>query len=204
MSAIRLTRLCLPRMRSRGWGRVIVSTSYSVKQPIPNLMLSNAVRSATTAWAKTLADEVGPHGITVNTIAPGRIETERIRQLDGVIAEQSQRPLEDVVRQSRTEPAFHSAAMAVPRSSAAAPRRLSRLGAGQLHQWRHPARRRRSISGDVLMRLASRLGYGDGFLQVAERAVRLEEAGLEQFWVGEAYSFDAATRLGYLAARTHA
>jgi 3-oxoacyl-[acyl-carrier protein] reductase len=101
MSAIRLTRLCLPHMRSRHWGRVIVSTSYSVKQPIPNLMLSNAVRSATTAWAKTLADEVGPLGITVNTIAPGRIETERIRQLDGVIAEQSHRPLEDVVRQSQ-------------------------------------------------------------------------------------------------------
>ena len=101
MSAIRLTRLCLPHMRSRRWGRVIVSTSYSVKQPIPNLMLSNAVRSATTAWAKTLADELGPHGITVNTIAPGRIDTERIRQLDGVIAEQMHRPLEDVVSQSQ-------------------------------------------------------------------------------------------------------
>jgi F420-dependent oxidoreductase-like protein len=52
------------------------------------------------------------------------------------------------------------------------------------------------------MRLSSRLGYGDGFLKVAERTVKLEEAGVEQFWVGEAYSFDAATRLGYLAART--
>jgi 3-oxoacyl-[acyl-carrier protein] reductase len=103
MSAIHLTRLCLPRMRSHRWGRVIVSTSYSVKQPIPNLMLSNAVRSATTAWAKTLADEVGPHGITVNTIAPGRIATERIRQLDGVIAEQTRRPLADVEHQSQGE-----------------------------------------------------------------------------------------------------
>lgn len=100
MSAIRLTRLCLPHMRSRRWGRVIVSTSYSVKQPIPNLMLSNAVRSATTAWAKTLADELGPDGITVNTIAPGRIDTERIRQLDAAMAEQMHRPVEDVVRQS--------------------------------------------------------------------------------------------------------
>jgi 3-oxoacyl-[acyl-carrier protein] reductase len=101
MSAIRLTRLCLPHMRHRHWGRVIVSTSYSVKQPIPNLMLSNAVRSATTAWAKTLADEVGPDGVTVNTIAPGRIDTERIRQLDAVIAEQMHRPSEDVVRESQ-------------------------------------------------------------------------------------------------------
>jgi F420-dependent oxidoreductase-like protein len=52
------------------------------------------------------------------------------------------------------------------------------------------------------MRLSSRLGYGDGFVKVAERVVKLEEAGVEQVWVAEAYSFDAATRLGYLAART--
>jgi 3-oxoacyl-[acyl-carrier protein] reductase len=101
MSAIRLTRLCLPYMRSRRWGRVIVSTSYSVKQPIPNLMLSNAVRSATTSWAKTLADQVGPDGITVNTIAPGRISTERIRQLDGVIAQQMHRTPEEVEREAQ-------------------------------------------------------------------------------------------------------
>jgi 3-oxoacyl-[acyl-carrier protein] reductase len=101
MSAIRLTRLCLPHMRTRRWGRVIVSTSYSVKQPIPNLMLSNAVRSATTAWAKTLSDEVGPLGITVNTIAPGRIETERIRQFDDLAAQQPGRTREDVARQAQ-------------------------------------------------------------------------------------------------------
>jgi 3-oxoacyl-[acyl-carrier protein] reductase len=101
MSALRLTRLCLPHMRAQHWGRVIVSTSYSVKQPIPNLMLSNAVRSATTAWAKTLSDEVAPHGITVNTIAPGRIATERIRQLDGVIAQQTHRTPEEVQRESQ-------------------------------------------------------------------------------------------------------
>ena len=80
MSAVRLTRLCLPHMRHHHWGRVIVSTSSSVKQPIPNLMLSNAVRSATTAWAKTLSDQVAPDGITVNCLAPGRIETERVRE----------------------------------------------------------------------------------------------------------------------------
>jgi len=53
------------------------------------------------------------------------------------------------------------------------------------------------------MRLSSRLGYGNGFVETAERVVKLEEAGVEQVWVGEAYSFDAATRLGYLAALTH-
>jgi 3-oxoacyl-[acyl-carrier protein] reductase len=80
MSAVRLTRLCLPRMRARRWGRVIVSTSYSVKQPIHTLMLSNSVRSATTAWAKSLSDQVAKEGITVNALAPGQIETGRIRQ----------------------------------------------------------------------------------------------------------------------------
>ena len=101
MSAIRLTRLCLPRMRARRWGRVIVSTSGSVKQPIPTLMLSNAVRSATTAWAKSLSDQVAEHGVTVNCLAPGRINTERIRQLDQDTAQRQGRSREEVERDSQ-------------------------------------------------------------------------------------------------------
>jgi 3-oxoacyl-[acyl-carrier protein] reductase len=101
LSAVRLTRLCLPDMRRKHWGRVIISTSSSVKQPIATLMLSNAVRSATTAWAKTLADQVGPDGITVNCLAPGRINTERIRQIDNDIAERTGRSFEEVTRESR-------------------------------------------------------------------------------------------------------
>src|ERR671936_859178 len=100
MSAIRLTRLCLPHMRHHRWGRVIVSTSSSVKQNIPNLMLSNAVRSATTAWAKTLSDQVGPHGITVNCLAPGRIDTERVRQIDKDVAQREGRTRDEVERDS--------------------------------------------------------------------------------------------------------
>jgi 3-oxoacyl-[acyl-carrier protein] reductase len=100
MSAIRLTRLCLPRMRGRRWGRVITSTSSSVKQPIANLMLSNAVRSATTAWSKTLSDQVAQFGITVNTIAPGRIQTGRIRQIDEDLAQRQGRTREEVERDS--------------------------------------------------------------------------------------------------------
>jgi 3-oxoacyl-[acyl-carrier protein] reductase len=99
MSAVRLTRLCLPHMRQRHWGRVIVSTSYSVKQPIDNLMLSNSIRSAVTAWAKTLADQVGKDGITVNTLAPGRIDTERIRQIDGDLAQRQGRQRAEVTRE---------------------------------------------------------------------------------------------------------
>jgi 3-oxoacyl-[acyl-carrier protein] reductase len=98
LSAVRLTRLCLPSMRSQRWGRVIIGTSSSVKQPIEDLMLSNSIRSATTAWAKTLADQVAADGITVNTLAPGRILTERLRQIDQAETERTGAPLEEVTR----------------------------------------------------------------------------------------------------------
>ncbi len=78
---IRMTRLCLPHLRASGHGRVVNITSSSVREPIPNLALSNAVRPGVVGWAKTLAREVGPRGITVNSIAPGRIETERLREV---------------------------------------------------------------------------------------------------------------------------
>jgi 3-oxoacyl-[acyl-carrier protein] reductase len=96
LSAIRLTRLCLPYMKAKKWGRVISGTSSSVKQPIGNLMLSNSIRSGTTAWSKTLADQVAADGITVNTIAPGRILTERIAEIDGDIARRTGRSLDEV------------------------------------------------------------------------------------------------------------
>ncbi len=99
MSAIRLTRLCLPYMRQRKWGRVICGTSSSVKQPISNLMLSNSIRSGTTAWAKTLADQVGRDGITVNTIAPGRILTDRVHEIDRDNAQRTGRTEEHVRQQ---------------------------------------------------------------------------------------------------------
>ncbi len=100
MSAIRLTRLCLPSMRARHWGRIITSTSSSVKQPLPTLMLSNAVRSATTAWSKTLSDQVAADGITVNTLAPGLIRTQRILQLASDAAQRQGRSREEIERDS--------------------------------------------------------------------------------------------------------
>ena len=81
LSAIRLTRLCLPYLGKHRRGRVINMTSTSVKEPIANLALSNTVRPAVVGWATTLAREVGPQGITVNSIAPGRIDTERLREV---------------------------------------------------------------------------------------------------------------------------
>ena len=75
LSAIRLTSLCLPHLERSGRGRMINIESSSVREPIDSLALSNAVRPGVIGWAKTLAREVGPKKITVNSIAPGRIDT---------------------------------------------------------------------------------------------------------------------------------
>jgi 3-oxoacyl-[acyl-carrier protein] reductase len=80
---VRLVRLCLPHLERSGRGRVILIESSSVKQPVDNLVLSNAIRPGVVGWAKTLSREIAPRGITVNTIAPGRIDTDRIREVYG-------------------------------------------------------------------------------------------------------------------------
>ena len=80
LSAIRLTELCLPHLRRSPAGRIINVESSSVREPIENLALSNAVRPGVVGWAKGLARELGPEGITVNSIAPGRIDTPRIAE----------------------------------------------------------------------------------------------------------------------------
>jgi 3-oxoacyl-[acyl-carrier protein] reductase len=81
MSTVRLTKAALPLLVDSGRGRVVNITSISVRQPIPNILLSNAFRSAVTAMAKTLAAEVARHGVTVNNLAPGTILTDRVREL---------------------------------------------------------------------------------------------------------------------------
>jgi 3-oxoacyl-[acyl-carrier protein] reductase len=81
LSSIRLVRLCRPHLEASGRGRVIAITSSSVKEPIDNLALSNAVRPGLVGWLATLARELGPSGVTVNAIAPGRIDTERLREV---------------------------------------------------------------------------------------------------------------------------
>lgn len=81
MSTVRMTRLVLPGMRRRRWGRIINMTSISVKQPLPNIILSNAARSAVVAMAKTLSQQVAAEGITVNNVCPGTFLTDRVRNL---------------------------------------------------------------------------------------------------------------------------
>ncbi len=81
VSVVHLTGLCLPYLERSGRGRIVNITSSTVREPIDNLVLSNVVRPAVIGWAKSLAREVGPKGITVNSIAPGSIDTDRIREL---------------------------------------------------------------------------------------------------------------------------
>lgn len=81
MSAVRLITAALPHLKQSGQGRIVIITSISVRQPIPNLVLSNSLRSAVTSMAKTLSREVGHDGITVNCLAPDAVLTERLRYL---------------------------------------------------------------------------------------------------------------------------
>ncbi|HEY4025387.1 MAG TPA: SDR family oxidoreductase [Candidatus Dormibacteraeota bacterium] len=81
MSTVRLTKAALPVLEASGRGRIVNITSISVRQPISNIVLSNAFRAAVTGMAKTLAAEVAPHGVTVNNLAPGTIMTDRVRQI---------------------------------------------------------------------------------------------------------------------------
>jgi len=81
MSYVRLARAAIPYLKESGRGRIVTITSMSVREPIANIVLSNAFRSAVTATAKTLSAEVAPHGVTVNNLAPGVILTDRARQL---------------------------------------------------------------------------------------------------------------------------
>jgi 3-oxoacyl-[acyl-carrier protein] reductase len=87
MSVLDLTRLVLPQMKENLWGRILNITSIASKQPVEKLILSNSLRAAVTGFAKTLADEVAPFGITVNNILPGYTRTERVEQLARTIAE---------------------------------------------------------------------------------------------------------------------
>jgi 3-oxoacyl-[acyl-carrier protein] reductase len=101
LSAVRLTRLALPGMRQRKFGRIIAVVSSGVVQPIPNLGISNSIRLALVGWAKTLAGEVAADGITVNCLAPGRIATERVAELDRARATREGIDVEVVEKQSR-------------------------------------------------------------------------------------------------------
>ena len=100
LGVIHVTELVLPDMTAQHWGRIITSTSSGVLSPIPNLAISNTLRISLLGWSKTLAREVGAAGVTVNTVAPGRIATQRVEQLDAARADREGISVEEVTRAS--------------------------------------------------------------------------------------------------------
>ena len=89
MSTVNLTRVVLPGMKERRWGRVLNVTSIAAKQPIEGLMLSNSLRAGVIGFARTLANEVARFGITVNNLLPGYTRTDRVEQLARAAGEKS-------------------------------------------------------------------------------------------------------------------
>jgi 3-oxoacyl-[acyl-carrier protein] reductase len=93
-SLLAVVHMCLaavPGMRAAGWGRIVAITSIGVRQPYPNLVLSNTARSGATAFLKTLARDVAPDGVTVNSVQPGLHDTSRMRGVYG-----DQPPLDEI------------------------------------------------------------------------------------------------------------
>ncbi|HTU99917.1 MAG TPA: SDR family oxidoreductase, partial [Luteitalea sp.] len=82
LSAVRMIRLAVPVMAARGGGSILITTSSAIKEPIANLALSNVVRAGVGALVKTLSNELAPQRIRVNNLIPGRIDTDRVKELD--------------------------------------------------------------------------------------------------------------------------
>ena len=124
-SHVTLVGHCLPHLRASGRGRIVAIESSSVREPLANLVLSNAVRPGVVGWLKTLARELGPDGITVNTIAPGRIDTERLREVYGPDGAPEEGDLEQIPARPprharrRSPPSSPSSPPTAPRTSPA-------------------------------------------------------------------------------------
>jgi len=119
-SVVNLARSVLPAMKGRKWGRILNVTSIAVKQPVEGLILSNSVRAAVTGFARTLANEVAPFGITVNNLMPGYTKTERLDQL----AENSVK-----TKGITTEEAFGAWERQIPMGRVGEPREFAALAA---------------------------------------------------------------------------
>lgn len=100
MSVVRLIRQSVPYLRESGAGRIVNISSSSIKQPLPNLVLSNTIRLGLQGLMKTLSDELANDSILVNTVAPGRIDTDRVRSLDNAMAAKLKVSANDVKERS--------------------------------------------------------------------------------------------------------
>jgi 3-oxoacyl-[acyl-carrier protein] reductase len=119
-SALRMVRAVVPSMTSRGGGAILVSTSSSVKEPIPNLGLSTVLRASVSALAKTLALELASSNIRVNQIVPGRLDTDRVRELDEINGRKQGIPAADAKAKSSA---------AIPMGRYGEPDEFGRVGA---------------------------------------------------------------------------
>lgn len=101
LSVVRVVRGLLPGMIKRGWGRIILNTSFTVREPAARLVLSNVFRTAVVALAKTLSRDVAPNGITVNCVCPGAFDTRRLRAIFAEQAAASNRSPDDIADEWR-------------------------------------------------------------------------------------------------------
>ena len=101
LSSVRMIRAVLPSMRKRGGGSIVTLTSSSIKEPIDVLLLSNVMRAGVVALAKSLSRDLAADGIRVNNLVPGRMDTDRVKNLDAKIAENSGLDVETVRQQSQ-------------------------------------------------------------------------------------------------------
>lgn len=99
LSTVHLARAAVPIMRKVQWGRILCLASVAAKQPLPGLILSSTARAGVLGFAKALADEVAPDGITVNVVCPGFIATERIEELTATRAKREKRTPQEVMRE---------------------------------------------------------------------------------------------------------
>jgi 3-oxoacyl-[acyl-carrier protein] reductase len=102
-SAVGFARAVVPGMRARKWGRIINVTSIAAKQPVDGLMLSNSLRAGVVAFARTLATEVAPDGVTVNNLLPGYTRTQRVLDLSGQMAATAGTSPDEIVRRWEAE-----------------------------------------------------------------------------------------------------
>lgn len=103
LAGMRITNRLLPSMRQNGWGRIMAVASTSIREPIPGLTASNALRSAVAGWLKTLAGEVAAEGVTVNMLLPGRLATDRTLSFDRMDAESEGLSIETVAARSQSD-----------------------------------------------------------------------------------------------------
>jgi 3-oxoacyl-[acyl-carrier protein] reductase len=102
-SAVGFARAVVPGMRARQWGRIINVTSIAAKQPVDGLMLSNSLRAGVVAFARTLANEVAPDGVTVNNLLPGYTRTQRVLDLSSQMAATGGSSPDEIVRRWEAE-----------------------------------------------------------------------------------------------------